>query len=232
MLHAYLVNMGSPGTYPETLSNLFTANGLTPIVIPHNLDSTKIFGILPGEKCHPSNFKINTEVNKTQQKTKEPEFSALEVQFKATEVQVLPGTGTRNRSRDPCRQKMRHREQSSLCTEVPTSNGGLALRVLSTDMTPKIANVFKPRSKRDRPQSVLQFHDSWDVNPGMQTDLEGTISEADVEFMFLEGLIQDYDYETVTVDSETLRKARPGLSDSFERGIVEPSPKVLLITKE
>ena len=49
----------------------------------------------------------------------------------------------------------------------------------------------------------------------MQTDLEGTISEADVEFMFLEYLIQDYDYETVTVGTETLRKARPGLSDSF-----------------
>ena len=232
MLHAHLVNMGSPGTYQETLNQLFTANGLTPIIIPKNPDSVKIFGILPGEKCQPSNFKINTEVTKTQEKTKEPEPTAMEVQVTTAEVEVLPVTGTRNRSRDPRRNKNRHIELNRLCKEVPMFKEGLALRVLSTDKTPRIANVFKPRGKRDRPQSVLQFHDPRDVNPGMKTRLEGSITEADVEFMFLEGLIQDCDYETMTVDGETLRKARPGLSDSFERGLVEPSPKVLLITKE
>ena len=82
MLHTHLVNMGSPGNQ-ETLNRLFTVNRLTPIVIPHKPYSMKIFGILPGEKCQPNNFKINTEVNKTQQKAKEPESSAMEVQVTA-----------------------------------------------------------------------------------------------------------------------------------------------------
>ena len=108
----------------------------------------------------------------------------------------------------------------------------LTLRVLSIDRSPKIVNVFKPPSKRDRPTSVLQFHDLRDMNPNLRTDMERPISEADVEFLSHDGLIHENDYETIKFDSESLKKVPPGLSDSFERGLAEPSPEVPSVEKE
>ena len=64
----------------------------------------------------------------------------------------------------------------------------------------------------------------------MEAILESPLSEADMEYLFHEGLIQD-NYESRTVDAEVLRKARPGRSDSFERGLVEPAPKIQSIIK-
>ena len=228
MLHAHLINMGTPGSYQATLNQLFAANGLTPINIPQNPYSAKFFGILPGGKYPPSNFKINTEINKQ----KETETLEMEV-VQAKENPTATGTPERLvRTRDPRKLKSRHRELTGLCNEEPGFKDGLALRVLSTDRSPRLVNVFKPKAKKDKSQSVLQFHDPRDVNPTLKTDLEGAISEVDVEFLFYEGLLQDDDYDTITVDGEALRKIRPGLTDSFERALVEPSPKVLLVAKE
>ena len=62
MLHAHLVNMGSPGNYQATLDQLFAANVLTPIIIPQNPDSAKIFGFVPAGQCAPGNFKIKANI--------------------------------------------------------------------------------------------------------------------------------------------------------------------------
>ena len=216
MLHAHLVNMGSPGTYQETLKQLFVANGLTPIVIPNNPNSEKIFGIIPGGKCQPENYKIKEKTTTTTASAPEPESSEMEIQASAEEAQPSVGTRDKLRTRDPRKLKNRHKELVRLCRDVPAFCEGLALRVMSTDKNPKLANVFKPRGRRDRPQTVLQYHDPRDVTPGLQMNLEGAITEADVEFLFLEGLIQDQDYDTITVDGDTLKKARPGLPDYQE----------------
>ena len=62
MLHAHMVNMGSSSSYQATLNKLFAANGLTPITMPQNSDSAKIFDVVPGGKCTTGKFKINTNV--------------------------------------------------------------------------------------------------------------------------------------------------------------------------
>ena len=149
----------------------------------------------------------------------------MEVLVTAVE-DMQPSMGTRDkiRTRDPRKHKNRHKELVRLGRDVPTFKEGLALSVLSIDKKPKLGNVFKPRGKRDIPQSVLQYHDPRGVTTGFQMDLEGSISEADEEFLFHEGLIQDHDYGTITVDGETIKKVRPGLSDSFEISHAEPSP--------
>ena len=118
MLHAHLVNMGSPGAYQATLDQLFAANGLTPIIVPTSSRLGKYFGILPGMNT-PENFPINTNINK------EAKTSVMEVVEKEA---VMPPTGTREKilTRDPRKLKSRRKELSRLCREVPEFKEGLA----------------------------------------------------------------------------------------------------------
>ncbi len=226
MLHAHLGNMGSPGTFQATFDQLFAANGLTHIIIPQNPDSAKIFGVVPGGQYPPGHFEMNTSIE-----TPEP-MEAETPEIVVAQQDTETSTGVREkRIRDPRKLKHRHKELTRLWKKVPAFKEMLALRVLPVDRPPKISNVYSPWARKDRITSVLQFYDPRDVNPGLMMDLKGPISEADVEYLFLDGLIQECEYETITVDSESVKEVRLGLLDSFERGLVEPAPKVLLIEK-
>ena len=161
-------------------------------------------------KSTPDNFKINMNINK------EAENPVMEVVEQET---VLPPAVMREKIQagDPRRLKSRYKELSRLCKEVPEFKKGLILKVLSTDNNLRIAKVFKPRGKMDRPHSILQFHDSRYMNPILMTVLEGPIYEVDVKHMFQDGLILDDDYVIIAMEPDSLMRARPGLFHSIEK---------------
>ena len=209
MIHAHLVNMGSPGTYQAKLNQLFEAKGLATIKVLTNPDSSKIFCILPSEKCQPNNYDIKTP---TLVVSKGPETSEMEVEQvpdKEARDQSPSGAQATVKSRHPRKLKNQYREITHLYMVVPEFRDALGVRVLSTDNKPKLANVFRLRGKKERPSSILKFDDPRDVISCMETNMESPLSEDDVEYLFNEGHIQD-NYEIRKIDAEVLRKARLG----------------------